>query len=254
MYTLDQAHSPAYTPGRQGNPISGIVIHHWGNTGQTHAGVVAYLTRNGATTSAHYVASSGHVTQIVQDTDTAWHAGDWQTNLKTIGIECRPECDPQDFVTVAELIAHLRSLYGPLPVTGHKDYFATACPGVWYPRLKELSDLANTTQTNTTPQTVKGNANTMRLIKTTTPWNSDAYCLITDQAGAYGLNDVMAQVYAGGLGDYSTVPWDHYQALVKEAWQRRNDLVTALGGKVEETLDQAVNRVLNLSKQEQTTN
>lgn len=146
-YTLEHASSPnqTYDPARAAP--SGIVIHHWGADGQSHDGVVAYLTSRAAGTSAHYVVSAGRVTCLVDPVDTAWHAGDWPTNYQTVGIECRPEMSDADFQTVAELIAYLRSRFGPLPLSGHRDYYATACPGRWYPRLTDLSRLADTLTT-----------------------------------------------------------------------------------------------------------
>ncbi|MGW5639479.1 N-acetylmuramoyl-L-alanine amidase [Streptomyces sp. NPDC003832] len=39
--------------------------------------------------SAHYVvrSSDGHVAQCVRESDIAWHAGDWDHNTRSIGIE-----------------------------------------------------------------------------------------------------------------------------------------------------------------------
>lgn len=129
-----------YDPGRPyGDPL-GIVIHHWGTDGQSHDGVVAYLARADGNTSAHYVASAGRVTQLVHDYDRAWHC--YGNNARTIGIECRPECDSGDFETVAQLIAAIRSEWGYLPLSGHQDHYATACPGRWQARLDELDDRA----------------------------------------------------------------------------------------------------------------
>lgn len=125
-----------YDPGRPyGDPL-GIVIHHWGNDGQSHDGVAAYLARADGNTSAHYVASAGRVTQLVHDYDRAWHC--YGNNARTIGIECRPECDNGDFETVAQLIAAIRDEWGFLPLSGHQDHYATACPGRWQARLNEL--------------------------------------------------------------------------------------------------------------------
>jgi hypothetical protein len=143
-YSLDTSHdSPAVTRGREGHAIEGITIHHWGADGQTHDGVVSYLCRPGATTSAHYVASAGRVSCIVDPDDTAWHAGDWDANLRQIGIECRPEMSEGDIATVAELIHDLRATYGPLPLAPHSRWTATACPGRWAAQLDALSRRAD---------------------------------------------------------------------------------------------------------------
>lgn len=135
---------PNFDPGRPyGEPL-GIVIHHWGNDGQSHDGVAAYLARADGNTSAHYVASAGRVTQLVHDYDRAWHC--YGNNARTIGIECRPECDDDDFETVAQLIAAIRDEWGYLPLSGHQDHYATACPGRWQARLAELDARAQAIQ------------------------------------------------------------------------------------------------------------
>lgn len=122
-----------YTPGRQGRNIVDLVIHHWGLDGQTHDGVVDWFCNpaKGATTSAHFVVSAGLVHCIVSPSDTAWHAGDWDENLQSIGIECRPEATAADYKTVAELVRWLRTQYGDLPLRPHKAFFQTSCPGRW---------------------------------------------------------------------------------------------------------------------------
>lgn len=131
-----------YTPGRQGRKVKDIVIHHWGLDGQTHDGVVDWFCNpaKGAQTSAHFVVSGGRVHCIVSPTDTAWHAGNWDENLQSIGIECRPEATAADYATVAELIRWLRTKYGNLPLRPHKQFYSTDCPGRW--DLSRLDRLA----------------------------------------------------------------------------------------------------------------
>jgi hypothetical protein len=114
-----------------GRTIEEVVIHHWGDLGQKHDDVVKFFVSGPGTTSAHFVVSAGRVTCLVSPEDVAWHAGVWAENLKSVGIECRPECSPQDMQQVAELVAWLRSQYGDLPLRAHREFKATACPGIW---------------------------------------------------------------------------------------------------------------------------
>ena len=134
--------STMYRAGRK-SKITKICIHHWGRNGQKHNNVVSYLSekRTVNPTSAHYVASAGRINEIVNPNNTAWHAGNG--NSYTIGIECRPEMSDGDFETVAQLVAYLRSIYGNLPLVGHKDILSTECPGKWYNKLSDLSNRAN---------------------------------------------------------------------------------------------------------------
>ena len=74
-----------FTRGRAGQKIEFITIHH-------NAGVLSidqiwqvWQTRQA---SAHYqVTSSGEIGQLVNDSDTAWHAGNQWANRRSIGIE-----------------------------------------------------------------------------------------------------------------------------------------------------------------------
>ncbi|MFE7535804.1 N-acetylmuramoyl-L-alanine amidase [Streptomyces rhizosphaericola] len=51
--------------------------------------------------SAHYVVRSGdgHVAQCVREKDIAWHAGDWDVNTRSIGIEHEGWVDRPEFFT-----------------------------------------------------------------------------------------------------------------------------------------------------------
>lgn len=144
-----------FTPASQvpGRTIEHIDIHHWGERGQTHDGVVAFFCTTGpGQTSAHYVVSAGRIDCIVSDADVAWHSGVWSENLRSIGIECRPEATDEDYAAVAELVRVLRARYGDLPLHPHREFFPTACPGVWdLDRLDRLAR-AGTIQTNSTPE------------------------------------------------------------------------------------------------------
>lgn len=133
--------------------IDGIVIHHWGVTGQSHDGVVNFFVNGPGTTSAHFVVSEGRIHCLVSPVDAAWHSGNAIGNATTIGIECRPEATAGDYLTVAELVRYLRAQYGPLPLTPHRNWQATACPGVWdLSRIEALAAAGTITPQSTTPK------------------------------------------------------------------------------------------------------
>ena len=131
--------------------IEHIDIHHWGVTGQSHDGVCDFFVNGPGATSAHFVASAGRVNCLVSPPDVAWHAGVWEENIKSLGIECRPEATDEDYATVAELIRWLRAQYGDLPLHPHREFFNTSCPGVW--DLARLDALARGTQVAPAPVT-----------------------------------------------------------------------------------------------------
>ena len=152
---LTQYDSPNYTPGRPYGNISFIVIHHWGVDGQAFMTPVNHLCSRNSGTSAHYVATAGKVACIVAPGNIAWHAGNWDANCRSIGIECHPEMTSADMETVAELIAELRKTYGNLPLYPHKKYTATVCPGRWEARLAWLSARADQIRNGAKPATSK---------------------------------------------------------------------------------------------------
>lgn len=90
------------------NDIDTVVIHHWGNDGQRFEDVCNFFV-GGPGTSAHFVVEAGRCAQLVEFKDIAWHAGNWAANQRSIGIECRPEMSPEDFETVAQLIADIET-------------------------------------------------------------------------------------------------------------------------------------------------
>ncbi|MGW7518030.1 N-acetylmuramoyl-L-alanine amidase [Streptomyces sp. NPDC054796] len=67
-------------------PVEFVVIHV---TQGSYAGTVQHFQNASAQVSAHYVVRSedGHVAQMVHDKDVAWHAGNWDYNTRSIGIE-----------------------------------------------------------------------------------------------------------------------------------------------------------------------
>jgi hypothetical protein len=139
---LDQWDSPNYTPAAQCKQVFGeardvtsFTIHHWGDPswGQTFEGVVSFLCdgNRASPTSAHFVVEAGRAACIVSPDDVAWHAGNAHGNATSIGIECNPLERDEDYQTIGELIAHLRTIYGDLPLEPHNHWTSTDCPGTY---------------------------------------------------------------------------------------------------------------------------
>ena len=129
-----------YTPGRGGNSISRVVLHH--NAGNLSIDSIHDLWENNRQASAHYqVTSDGEIGQIVWDKDTAWHSGNFHVNQTSIGIEhANNNSDPWTIseaclVNGAHLTAAVCKYYGlgrpawRKNVFPHSDFQSTACPG-----------------------------------------------------------------------------------------------------------------------------
>lgn len=71
---------------RGAGDIDMVVIH---TVQGSYSGCYSWFANCSASASAHYVvrSSDGQITQMVREADVAWHAGHWDTNYRSIGIE-----------------------------------------------------------------------------------------------------------------------------------------------------------------------
>lgn len=127
-----------YTQGREGRSINKIIIHHNGGNLSIPGIRDVWMTRQA---SAHYqVDINGRIGQIVDDSNTAWHAGDWEANLTSIGIEHADNSTNPWSVSEAtleagaHLVAALCHYYGlgrptwNVNVFPHQRFTTTECP------------------------------------------------------------------------------------------------------------------------------
>lgn len=138
------------TNGNMGSKL-GICVHH--SAGMTIDMAGTFLA-NG--TSAHYAIEPGHVRQFLEDRDNAWAAGHQWANNRLIHVECVNSAVgggwPVAEATVDTLVEFLADKcreYGWLRLDvgenlfGHRDFYATECPGVLYGRLGEIARRVN---------------------------------------------------------------------------------------------------------------
>lgn len=137
---LTQWDSPNYTPANQTRSTWGVdrqireICIHWFNApeaGATFEGVVGGFLKPGGL-SAHFVATGKgrRVACLVSPLDNSWATG--PGNPYTISIECDPSQTPEDYDTIAELIADIRDAYGKdLPLVPHHKYVNTRCCGTY---------------------------------------------------------------------------------------------------------------------------
>ena len=88
--------APEWVPAHRGNytaaqrpsqySIRYVVVH---TTETPYATALRMFQSSASEVSAHYVIRSrdGHVAQTVRERDVAWHAGNWEYNARSIGIE-----------------------------------------------------------------------------------------------------------------------------------------------------------------------
>ncbi|WP_079161897.1 N-acetylmuramoyl-L-alanine amidase [Streptomyces fodineus] len=91
-----------YTPSDRpvGYDIDRVIIHV---TQETYTKTLAIFVNPQKKVSAHYLVRSadGHVAQCVHEADIAWHAGNWDYNTRSIGIEHEGWVDQPSYFTNA---------------------------------------------------------------------------------------------------------------------------------------------------------
>lgn len=137
-----------YTPGRGGHKVEQIVIHVADGSWD---GTTSWFNDARCQVSAHYlVATDGRLARFVADADTAWQAGNFDVNRRSIGIEHegRPSYRPwtpslPQLKASAELVAGLCHKYSVKPgvttIIPHSSINPNhACPGSTWPWNKYL--------------------------------------------------------------------------------------------------------------------
>ncbi|WP_051430336.1 N-acetylmuramoyl-L-alanine amidase [Streptomyces roseochromogenus] len=97
--------------------IDRVIIHV---TQETYANALAIFANPEKQVSVHYLVRSadGHIAQCVHEADIAWHAGNWDYNTRSIGIEHEGWVDQPAYFTdalytqSAKLTAAICTKYG----------------------------------------------------------------------------------------------------------------------------------------------
>jgi N-acetyl-anhydromuramyl-L-alanine amidase AmpD len=124
--------------GRTHSDIDTIVIH----TAQgSYSGTSNWFQNCAAQASAHYVirSSDGEITQMVLEADPAWHAGHWETNARSVGIELEGFVEQPETWYTYEMYESLAALVGDIadrqgvPLTETHIFGHSDVPGCSYP-------------------------------------------------------------------------------------------------------------------------
>lgn len=126
-------------PGYPRHKIDRVVIHH--NSGTDYQGALSTWLKGGrANTSAHYEITPTQIIGCVDETRSAWHAGNKLMNQRSIGLEHVNSSGAPNWSVAeetlelsAKLCADICKRYG-IPIDSahivpHKSIVATDCPG-----------------------------------------------------------------------------------------------------------------------------
>lgn len=124
---------------RGSSDVKYVVIHTMEGT---YSGSISWFQNCSSQVSAHYSvrSSDGEVTQSVDEQDVAWHAGNWDYNLKSIGIEHEGYVSQPDqwytdamYRASADLVRDICDRYGIAKdrahIIGHNEVPGCGTPG-----------------------------------------------------------------------------------------------------------------------------
>ena len=228
-----------YTNGRGGNSIAYILVHYTAGQNTNSGAALAnckYFNRNSVGASAHYFIDSGYtIWQSVAETNTAWHAGNWAMNQRSIGIEvCSAGVFTEEEIErLTWLVQHLMKKHN-IPasrVIRHYDVTGKKCPAYYVDaaRWKTLHTRITTGNVETVkpvPKPVEqattgkidvvyqANANGKGFLSEVTNWNN------TNSNGYSGwLGFPIVAFRAKTKGDAKTVGYLEYRAhLLGGGW------------------------------------
>lgn len=135
------AHSSNYTKGRSGRKIEMIAIHHMAGV-LTAEQCGAIFQQAGRQASSHYgIGNDGKIGLYVDEADTAWTNGNWDSNCKSVTIEVSNNKTGGNWTvgdkalnSLIKLVADIAkrnniTLVKGKTVVWHRMYVATTCPG-----------------------------------------------------------------------------------------------------------------------------
>jgi hypothetical protein len=234
-------------PGRAGTAVDRIVDHWMAATFDGANARFQSDCTHDAPASAHYgVTQAGLVYQWVGNTNTAFHAGDWQTNLRSIGIEheAGPGLDlsPAGYAASAQLHADLSRIFGiPMDrahVLGHGEIVATQCPGTvdvngLVARAQQLLNTAPTQPEEPEMIPVAIPAGKTRTISGIAPGNNGRFVnLAAQDRDCNGVTLYLVQDDGSGItfGSFNVLPVKVNQPNVKGPVSRFVDLLAQPSG------------------------
>lgn len=146
-----------FTYGRDGRTLSKITVHHM--AGIMSAESCGYLWQNpNRQTSSHYgIGVDGEIGQYVDESNTAWCDGNWESNCTSVTIENSNDSTGGEWHVGDDTLNSLIKLCADISMrnglgllvpgdnlTWHSMYAATTCPGDYLrSRMQYIADEAN---------------------------------------------------------------------------------------------------------------
>ncbi len=162
------------TKGRS-RPVDHLVIHYTATTASARNNAIYFSRNESQGSSAHYFIDdiTEEIYQSVAEEDTAWHAGQWDMNCRSIGIEVVSAGEDYSAVELEKLrwlVGELMGRYGidESHIIRHYDVTRKVCPAPYIDSGKWAELRAYIASAGTSNEPVAGT------VETTSPEGGDS--------------------------------------------------------------------------------
>lgn len=137
-----KAHSNNYTVGRSGRKIEKVTIHHMAGVLTAKQCGSIFQNGNRKASSNYGIGKNGEIALFVDEANTSYADANWDSNCKSVTIECSNEKTGGDWIVSDTVLNSLINLIADIferngikkaikgeTITWHSMYSATTCPG-----------------------------------------------------------------------------------------------------------------------------
>lgn len=159
-----KAHSNNYSTGRSGRKIEKVTIHHMAGVLTAKQCGSIFQDGNRQASSNYGIGKNGEIALFVDETNTSYADANWDSNCKSVTIECSNSKSGGDWTVSDAVLNSLINLITDIfrrngikkaikgeTITWHSMYSATTCPGNYLrSKMDYICDEVNKKMNNAT--------------------------------------------------------------------------------------------------------
>lgn len=159
-----KAHSNNYSTGRSGRKIEKVTIHHMAGILTAKQCGSIFQDGNRQASSNYGIGKNGEIALFVDETNTSYADANWDSNCKSVTIECSNSKSGGDWLVSDKVLSSLIKLIADIfkrngikkaikgeTITWHSMYSATTCPGNYLrSKMDYICDEVNKKMNNAT--------------------------------------------------------------------------------------------------------
>lgn len=182
-----KAHSNNYTVGRSGRKIEKVTIHHMAGVLTAKQCGSIFQNGNRKASSNYGIGKNGEIALFVDEANTSYADANWDSNCKSVTIECSNEKTGGDWIVSDTVLNSLINLIADIferngikkaikgeTITWHSMYSATTCPGNYLrSKMDYIAEEVNKKLNTSTDTPAKEEESNKHIIDVDGKWGKD---------------------------------------------------------------------------------